>query len=1142
MINSDFSRMLGEKIPLYGTKQLFRVMKIISLLLLAVCLHISAETRSQTVTINVKNQPISKVFESIEQQTDLLVVFNDRFVNPANPVSFQVRNTPLLQALESLLHPMALGYQITENTIVITELPADQRTVAISETEALNQQRTITGRLLDEQGNPLEGATVRAKDDQAVVTTTDMNGRFVIDIPPNTVLVFSSVGFVTQEINMGAQTTVDVTMQTDQGTMDEVIVVGFGTQKKISVVGAITNVEPGKLQMTPSRSLSNNMAGMVSGVIAVQRSGNPWFNNSDFWIRGISTFTGNSNPLVLVDGIERSLHDIDPEEIESFSVLKDAAASAVYGVRGANGVIMINTKRGQIGKPQVDVRYERAYTSPIKLLDYVGSVRYLELMNEMNADNGQAPFVSDATLLNYKHQTDPELYPDVNWWDVVAKDNAALTKANLSVNGGTSMLRYALVLGYYDEDGIIRRDPAQEWNSQLRVNRYTVRSNVDVNVTPTTLLRINMGGFLQTKNAPPGNNESNVGVFYQAMRIPPYVHPPIYADGRIPRVFAKENPWAWATQRGFEKMNNSKIEALTSIEQDLAAVTPGLKAKVTFAFDKFSGNSVTRAKTPDYYNPASARDADGNLVTSIAHHGEQFLGHGTGAQWGDQSIYVEGMLSYNRLFNDVHDVNSMVLYNHKDFDRGDALPYRNQGMAARFSYTYDNRFVGEFNFGYNGSENFAAGKRFGFFPAVAAGWVISQERFMEPLRNTVSNLKIRGSIGKAGNSILGADIGTHRFAYLSTIVNTGYYNWGTEPPFVYRLGRAEGDVGVPDLTWETVTKRNLGFELGLWGGAVNYVVDFFKENREDIFMERRNVPGSAGFNRAIWANFGKVDNQGVDMSLNVNRQLNNNWFVSALANYTYARNKVVEIDEPLSIVGTYRSATGLPVGQFFGLVAEGLFTEDDFDADGRLKEGIPAQNFSDVNNLRPGDIKYRDMNNDGVITALDATAIGGGRVPEVIYGFGANVRYKAIDFGFFFQGASNTYQVLGGENWLPGSVLGAGNIFSNIDDRWTPENPSQDVFWPRLGNRAVANNEVRSTWWLRDMSFLRLKNLEVGYMFAGNSMQRIGVRNCRLFVRGSNLLTLSKFKLWDPELETTDGLIYPQMQSISFGLTVNFND
>lgn len=1002
-------------------------------------------------------------------------------------------------------------------------------------------QRQVTGRVMDATGELLIGVNV-IETGTTNGTVTDINGTYTLVLTTqNPVLRFTYVGFEEREVRVGSQGILDVTLDEDVEALDEVVVVGFGTQKKASVVGSISNVDPAQLSLTPARSLSNNLAGMVSGVIAVQRSGNPWFNNSDFWIRGISTFTGNSQPMVLVDGIERSLHDIDPEEIESFSVLKDAAASAVYGVRGANGVIMINTKRGKIGKPLVEVRYEKAYTSPVKLLDYVGSVKYLELINEMNIDNGQAPFASEAMLLNYANQTDPELYPDVNWWNVVAKDQAESSKANLSINGGSDVLRYALVVGYYGEDGIIRRDPNQAWDSSLKVNRYTVRSNVDVNVTPTTLVRINLGGFLQTKNAPPGDNETNEGIFYQAMRIPPYVHPPIYADGRIPRVFAKENPWAWATQRGFEKMNNSKIEALTSVEQDLKFITQGLNAKLTFSFDKFSGNSVTRAKTPDYYNPASARDANGNLITTIAHHGEQFLGHSRGATWGDQSIYLEGMLSYNRIFDSVHEINSMVLYNQKNYERGDALPYRTQGIAGRFSYTYDRRYVGEFNFGYNGSENFAPGKRFGFFPAVAVGWIISQEEFMQPVASTISNLKLRGSWGLAGNSILGREIWDHRFAYISTIVDTGSYTWGTENN-VYRLGRAEGEVGVPDLTWETVQKKNIGLELGLWNNAVSFTVDYFNENRKDIFMQRRNVPGSAGFNRTVWANFGKVDNQGIDMSLTMSRQLNKDWSVSALANYTYAHNKVVEIDEPVSIVGTYRSGTGKPVGQLFGLVAEGLFTEDDFDVNGMLKEGIPVQNFSDVSNLRPGDIKYKDMNGDGFITAVDATAIGGTRVPEIVYGFGANVRYKAFDFGFFFQGTGNTYQILGGENWLPGSVLGAGNIFSNVDDRWTPENPSQDVFWPRLGDRAVANNTVASTWWLRDMSFIRLKNIELGYSLPRDWTTRVGVRDARLFVRGSNLLTFSNFKLWDPELETTDGLRYPIMKAVSFGLNINFNN
>ena len=1004
---------------------------------------------------------------------------------------------------------------------------------------AAQSPKKVTGRVMDAHGELLIGVNVTEVGRSSNGAVTDINGTYTITVnSEKPSLKFSYIGFKDKVVPVGSRGIVDVSMEENVAALDEVVVVGFGTQKKASVVGSITNIEPGKLAASPSRSISNNLAGMVPGVIAVQRSGDPWFNNSDFWIRGISSFTGNTNPLVLVDGIERSLHDIDPEEIASFSVLKDAAASAVYGVRGANGVVMIETKRGKIGKPQVDVRFEHSFTQPVKVPDYIGSVKYLELINEMYAEQGRAPFVSDATLLNYQNRTDPELYPDIDWWDLISKDHANNTKANVSVNGGTDILRYSLVVGYYNESGIIQRDKNQEWDSSLKVSRYTVRSNVDVNLTPTTLFRANLGVFLQTKNAPPGSDETNTGIFYQAMRVPPYVHPAIYADGRIPRVANKQNPWAWATQRGYEKTNHNKIESLTSLEQDLKFITPGLSAKVTFSFDKFSANLVTRAKNPDYYNPATSRDEEGNLVTTIQENGQQFLGYSKGADWGDQSIYLEGMLSYKRIFGRVHDVNAMFLYNQKDYDKGEPLPYRSQGIAGRLSYTFDSRYIAELNFGYNGSENFAPGKRFGFFPAVAAGWIASQEKFMQPLSGFISNLKLRASWGKAGNSNIGGD---RRFAYISTIVDTGSYTWGTDAN-VYRLGRSEGEIGVDNLTWETVTKMNAGLDLGLWNNSVNLTVDVFREKREDIFMQRKNVPGSAGFNRNIWANFGKVNNRGFDLSLNVNHQFDKNWSVSAMANYTFARNEVVEIDEPASIVGTYRSGTGKPVGQLFGLIAERLFTEADFDENGRLKEGIPAQNFSDASNLRPGDIKYKDLNDDGEITAVDRTAIGRTRVPEIVYGFGATVRYKAVDLGVFFQGTGRTDQLLGGETWLPGSSLGAGNIFSNIDDRWTPQNPRQDVFWPRAGDKAVANNEQASTWWLRDMSFLRLKNVELGCTLPALWTRKIGVRDCRIFLRGTNLLTFSKFKLWDPELETTDGLKYPQMKSVSLGLSIHFNN
>ena len=1012
----------------------------------------------------------------------------------------------------------------------------------------------VTGRVSSQTGNLLAGVTV-AEAGTSNITVTDNNGTYNIRVvSDNAILQFTSVGYQERQIQVKGKKILDVALEEVVTSENEVVVVGYGTQKKASVVGAITTVSPKQLQMTPSRSISNNLAGVVSGVLAVQRSGDPWNNNSDFWIRGISTLgNSNSRPLVLIDGIERPIHDIDPEEIESFSVLKDASASAVYGVRGANGVIMINTKRGKIGSPKVSVRFEKSFTAPTQLPDYVGSVKHLTILNEIYKNDGKpAPYVTDERLALYKNNKDPELYPDVNWWKVIAKDYASNMRANANVNGGNNFLRYALELGYFDEDGIFKRDTRQEWNSGLKVKRYNTRANVDVNLSPTTLLRVNLGGFLQTRVGPPLSNDEEA--FFLATRVTPFAHAPQYATGELPRTFAMENPWAWVTQRGYVTWNNQRLESLASLEQDLKSLFDGLKVKLTFSFDKFSSNGVERVMNPTYYSPATARDANGKLLLSIQAQGQEFLGFNKLLDWGYQSIYGEGMLSYGKVFNSVHDINAMLLYNQRtleqhrtDQDVQDMLPYRTQGIAGRFSYAYDRKYIAEFNFGYNGSENFAPGKKFGFFPSIAAGWVISEEKFMENIKGTISKLKIRGSWGKAGNS----EIGGRRFAYISTIENTGGYRFGT----VNRTGIMEGEIAVPNLTWETVTKSNIGFELGLWR-SIDFQIDFFNEDRKDIFIRRYNIPGSAGFAKPIWANYGKVNNKGIDLSLNGSKQISQDWGISVLVNYTYAHNKILEQDEPVTIVGTTRSLTGKPINQLVGYVAEGLFTNADFNADGTLKTSIPTQSFSPK--IYPGDIRYKDINGDGKITPLDITAIGGTSTPQVVYGFGSTINYKNIDFGFFFQGTGKTYFILGNRifssfdpnnpdrysktaNWLPGETGGAqGNIFTNIDDRWTVENPGQDVFWPRLHSAYNSNNAQASTWWLKDMSFLRLRNVELGYRLSSTITKRAGMSNVRIFVRGANILTFSKFKLWDPELGSTDGTRYPIMKSYSAGLSINF--
>lgn len=611
-----------------------------------------------------------------------------------------------------------------------------------------------------------------------------------------------------------------------------------------------------------------------------------------------------------------------------------------------------------------------------------------------------------------------------------------------------------------------------------------------------------------------------------------------YSEGRDVRVRERTNPWAEATQHGYQTTSSSKVESLFSVEQDLKFITPGLKFKGLFSFDRYSKSWVKRHRTPTYYNPATGRDEEGNLLLSVGTDGQEFLDTENKGEWGNKATYLEGNITYDRTFDGKHAVNAMFLYNQRDYQDGNVVPFRRMGIAGRASYTYDNRYIAEFNFGYNGSENFTKGNRFGFFPSVAVGYMLSEEKFMEKYKDTFSKIKFRASWGLTGNDQLDG----RRFAFLPTIDTDGSYKWGVNNDY-NRASRFEGEFGVMNLTWETVEKLNVGTEIGLWN-ALDLQVDWFKEQRRDIFMQRNNIPSAAGFRKTPWANYGKVDNIGVDLSLTYNQQITKDLHIGFRGTFTYAHNTIVEMDEALGVMGTNRQRTGHSVNELFGLVADGLFTEDDFVTNDKgdlvLKEGIPSHTF---NSVRPGDIKYVDIDGDGSITNKDEVAMGGTVNPEIVYGFGATARYKQVDFNVFFQGNGKTHRFIGGvaSNFLPGSSQGAmGNVLTNYNDRWTPENPSEDVFYPRLSYGANTNNSQNSTWWLRNMSMLRMKDIEVGYTLPKRWMSRIGLENIRLYAKGSNLLTFSAFDLWDPELDTQNGAKYPIMKSVSFGIDVNF--
>ena len=708
---------------------------------------------------------------------------------------------------------------------------------------------------------------------------------------------------------------------------------------------------------------------------------------------------------------------------------------------------------------------EQGFTKPTQLPDYIGSVDYLSLMDELYMDAGNPnPLYGEEMINNYRNNVDPELYPNVNWLDAVSKDMASNTRGDLTITGGSDILRYALVASYYGERGIFVRDESKDWDSSTRLNKYNIRSNVDINVTKTTVVGISIGGYLQEQN---GMAVSGQDVWNHAFETPPFVHPIQYSEGRDVRVRERTNPWAEATQHGYQTTSSSKVESLFSVEQDLKFITPGLKFKGLFSFDRYSKSWVKRHRTPTYYNPATGRDEEGNLLLSVGTDGQEFLDTENKGEWGNKATYLEGNITYDRTFDGKHAVNAMFLYNQRDYQDGNVVPFRRMGIAGRASYTYDNRYIAEFNFGYNGSENFTKGNRFGFFPSVAVGYMLSEEKFMEKYKDTFSKIKFRASWGLTGNDQLDG----RRFAFLPTIDTDGSYKWGVNNDY-NRASRFEGEFGVMNLTWETVEKLNVGTEIGLWN-ALDLQVDWFKEQRRDIFMQRNNIPSAAGFRKTPWANYGKVDNIGVDLSLTYNQQITKDLHIGFRGTFTYAHNTIVEMDEALGVMGTNRQRTGHSVNELFGLVADGLFTEDDFVTNDKgdlvLKEGIPSHTF---NSVRPGDIKYVDIDGDGSITNKDEVAMGGTVNPEIVYGFGATARYKQVDFNVFFQGNGKTHRFIGGvaSNFLPGSSQGAmGNVLTNYNDRWTPENPSEDVFYPRLSYGANTNNSQNSTWWLRNI-------------------------------------------------------------------------
>lgn len=1003
----------------------------------------------------------------------------------------------------------------------------------------------IKGTVRDRLAVPLQGVTVQVVGSSTQITRTDTTGKFAITIPENASLIFTAVGYKPQTIGVNTLN-MDVVMDAAEGNMQEVVVVGFGRAKKISIVGSQSSVAIDELKQ-PVANLSATLAGRIAGVIGVQRSGLPGENAADLWIRGISTFGNNpSGPLIVIDGVQnRGLNAFDPEDIASFTILKDANALAVYGVAGANGVILITTKRGRLGKPSIVLNYNQGITTFTKLPELTDGPTYMRLRNEAQVASGLAPEYSQDVIDATVKGDQPYLYPNVNWMKEIFNDYGVNRRANFSVRGGAEAARYYVSFAYYDESSLLKTDGLQSYDSDTRFRRLNVTTNLDMDWTKTTKVELGIQGNLSKLNLPAINNDANStpqGIFSQVMQTTPILYPLMYPGNLVPGINtanAQKSPYEMLTQMGFINTFNNQLYTNLRVTQDLGMITKGLSAYGLYSYDIFNVQRIIRYRQRNTWriDPVTPYDAEGNVkLLPVITSGTENLGYGN-ANGGNRQNYFEAAINYNRVFGADHSVTGLLLYNQREninASAGDviaSLPSRLQGYVGRLTYGYKDRYFIEGNFGYNGSENFAPENRFGFFPSVGIGWVVSNEKFFDPLSGAIQFLKLRYSNGNVGSAS-----GGRRFGFLTVVAdNAGGFTFGNGIPS--DVNRGFGGVRVTDygypIGWSTSHKQNLGVEFRTLASRLNVIVDFFKERRTDVLIQRGSLPEYVGLNNTPFASVGVIDNAGVDGTIEGGSFKLGAFNLDLRATFTYNRDKLIENDAPVQPYG-YLERRGFNVLSNYGYVAEGLFQsqrEIDNHADQTPLGGKP----------RPGDIRYKDLNGDGLINNLDIRRIGNGDVPNLVWGGGVNLTYKAFYIGAFFQGISGAQRQLGGDGIIPFSnSTGAerSNLFAVAQDRWTEDNPNPNAFYPRLayGNGPNRNNSVSSTWWIKDIDFIRLKTLDLGVSLPSAWVQKAGFRNAKLYAQGINLLYWSPFKLWDPELNTGNGSAYPNTRNFTIGL------
>jgi TonB-linked SusC/RagA family outer membrane protein len=1133
-----------------------KVMKLtVILLFLGISSVCAKQTYSQSTKLSLRfeNGTVRQVFDKIEKQSKFIIFYKDNQINLDRKVSIDANQLTVEEILSEILEGTDLTYRIIDRQVVISPEKENgtNQTEQAQNPVTQKESKTISGIVKDDFGVGLPGVSISIKGTTRG-TLSDANGEFKLQASIGDILLFSFIGMNPVEQVVGQRSIIDVILYSDNKELDEVQVVAFGTQKKESVIASINTVKPSELKQ-PASNLTAALAGKIPGIISYQTSGEPGKDNAQFFVRGVTTFGYKTSPLILIDGFEATSNDLarmEPDNIESFSILKDASATVLYGARGANGIIVVVTKAGREGPAKVNIRVDTHVATPTQTNKLLDGVEYMKLYNQARISRNPllGAYYSEQKIQSTAQGLDPMIFPNVNWYDELFEKSTINKKVNMDVSGGGQVATFYVAGSYENENGLLKVDKRNNFNNNIDINRVQMRSNVIFKLTPTTTLDTRIQGNFERYTGP---YRSASDIFGMVMNSNPVDFPAVYnadpAHAYADHILfgntyvtgnLKQNPYSEMV-RGYEDRNESTITAMATLAQDLKFITKGLKLQLKGSVNTWSKYNSTRSYNPFFYDLESYNQVTGEYTLFALNPtgGQSYLGDVNPGRDASGHTYFEGRLNWDRQFGKhsfglmtVGMMEEYLLTGGNSTSIYETLPEKNMGNSGRATYDFDKRYFLEFAYGYNGSEKFSGDSKYGFFPSIGGGWLVSNEKFWIPIKDIISTLKFKFTVGQVGNDAISGRSG--RFFYLSDISKTGGdYRWGSTFMNSY-TGYSVNRYANPDITWEVSTKYNAGFELSFFDDALKIQGDFFKDQRDNIYLERQNFPSTAGLEATISGNVGKVNSKGFDGSIDYQHIFSKDVWLTGRANYTFSTNEYIELDEK-NYPDEYLKHKGYSTNQWWGLIAERLFVDE------AEKANSPKQDFGEY---MAGDIKYKDVNGDGVVNNNDMVPLGLPTVPEVQYGFGLSAGYKAFDFSFFFQGNARVSMFINpgtDDNGIAPFASRRNALALIADNHWSETNPDVHAFWPRLSVDPIANNNQTSTWWMRNAAFLRLKTVEAGYNIPANTFKRIGLKSSRIYFSSENLFVLSPFKLWDPEMGR-GGLGYPPNRRFNVGVQLSF--